>query len=66
MNLTWTKPFRLLHTTRTDNILVFDGVVEGLNVSRSMAEEMYRLVPKVAVEVDEVLMPRWLKQRGMK
>ena len=52
-------------STGTDNILAFDGSVGGLNVSASMADEMKRLAPEVSEEVDKVLMPRWLKQRGI-
>jgi hypothetical protein len=51
--------------TGTDNILVFDGAVGGFNVSESLAREMGRLAPKVAREVDQTLMPKWLKQRGI-
>lgn len=49
----------------TQNILVFDGAVGGFNVSESLAEEMRRLAPQVAREVDNELMPIWLKQRGI-
>jgi hypothetical protein len=49
----------------TDKILVFDGAVGGFNVSHSLAEEMRRRAPEVAREVDEQLMPMWLKQRGI-
>ena len=50
---------------KTDNILVFDGAVGGFNVSRSLAEQMQRLAPQIAAEVDDQLMPMWLKQRGI-
>jgi len=49
----------------TDKILIFDGAVGGFNVSESLAEEMRRLAPEVAREVDNELMPMWLKQRGL-
>ena len=52
-------------TTGTDNILAFDGAVGGFNVSESMAEELRELAPKISAEVDEKLMPMWLKQRGI-
>jgi hypothetical protein len=51
--------------TGTDKILAFDGAVGGFNVSEPMAREMQRLAPEVAQEVDRVLMPMWLKQRGI-
>ncbi len=49
----------------TDNVLVFDGSVGGFNVSTSLAEEMFRLAPRVSAEVDGQLMAKWLKQRGI-
>jgi hypothetical protein len=49
----------------TENILVFDGAVGGFNVSLPLAEEIKRLAPEVVREVDNVLMPKWLKQRGI-
>lgn len=51
--------------TKTDNILVFDGALGGFNVSEPLAEEMRRLAPDVSREVNEALMPMWLKQRGI-
>lgn len=50
---------------KTDNILVFDGAVGGFNVSEPLAEQMYRLAPEISSTVDDVLMPMWLKQRGI-
>lgn len=52
-------------STGTDNIFVIDGAVGGYNVSAAMAEELKRLAPIVNKEVDEVLMPLWLKQRNI-
>jgi hypothetical protein len=51
--------------TNIDKVLIFDGAVGGFNLSESVAEEMHRLAPEVNREVDEVLMPMWLKQRGV-
>ena len=50
---------------RTENILVFDGAIAGFNVSEPLAEEMRRLAPDVSREVDQNLMPMWLRQRGI-
>ena len=55
----------ILKLRNPDKILAFDGAVGGFNVSESMAREMQRLAPEVAREVDRVLMPMWLKQRGI-
>jgi hypothetical protein len=51
--------------SKTDHLLAFDGAVGGLNVSGSLAEELSRLAPDVAREVDGVLMPKWLRQRAL-
>ena len=52
--------------SKTDNILVFDGAVGGFNVSESLAKVMVDLAPKISAEVDQKLMPFWLKQRGIR
>lgn len=51
--------------TKTKNVLAFDGAIAGFNVSQPLADELYRLAPQVSKEVDEILMPRWLRQRGI-
>ena len=49
----------------TDKIIVFDGSYGSLNVSPTMAEHLLELAPECAREVDEELLPKWLKQRGI-
>lgn len=49
----------------TDKIIVFDGSFGHVNLSPSMAEFMLKKAPEVAREVDEELLPMWLKQRGI-
>ncbi len=49
----------------TDQILAFDGALGGLNVSDALAETLFKQAPDVSREVDEVLMNKWLKQRGL-
>jgi hypothetical protein len=51
---------------KTDKIIIFDGVAGGFNVSKSLAELLIKEAPKVSKEVDEELLPKWLRQRGMK
>lgn len=51
--------------TQTKNILVFDGSIGGFNVSTELAELMKYIAPDVDCEVNEKLMPIWLKQRGI-
>jgi hypothetical protein len=50
---------------KTDKVIIFDGAAGGINVSKSLAEEMLELAPKVSEEVDNVRIPKWCKQRGM-
>jgi hypothetical protein len=50
---------------KTPNILVFDGAMGGFNVSKPLAEKLRSLAPAVSKEVDEKLLPNWLKQRGI-
>jgi hypothetical protein len=52
-------------TTGTDKVIAFDGAVGGINVSRSLADYLLEAAPKVSARVDEVLLPKWLKQRGI-
>ncbi len=50
---------------KTDNVIIFDGAMGGINVSQSLAELLVRKAPEVSARVDRELMPRWLKQRGV-
>ncbi|WCK52578.1 hypothetical protein PP175_14150 [Aneurinibacillus sp. Ricciae_BoGa-3] len=52
-------------TTGTDKVIVFDGAVGGINVSESLANYLLEVAPQVSKEVDDVLLPKWLKQRGI-
>jgi len=49
----------------TDKAIAFDGSYRNINVSRSMAEHLIAAAPEVARLVDEELLPKWLRQRGM-
>jgi hypothetical protein len=37
----------------------------GMNVSESLAKLIIEKAPEVTEEVNTVLLPKWLKQRGM-
>jgi hypothetical protein len=50
---------------RTDKVIIFDGAVGGVNVSQSLAELLVARAPAVSLKVDEVLLPKWLRQRGI-
>lgn len=51
--------------SKTDHILTFDGATGGFNVSNELEQYLYKLAPEVSEEVDNSLMPLWLKQRGL-
>ena len=51
--------------TGTDKVIIFDGAMGGLNCSRSLAEELIEAAPRETKKVDEELMPKWFRQRGV-
>jgi hypothetical protein len=50
---------------KTDKVMVFDGAFGALTCSRSLAEYLKERAPAVSKRVDEQLMPKWLRQRGI-
>ncbi len=52
-------------TTGTYKVLIFDGALGGLNVSKSLLQLLVEKAPLVSQRVDEELLPKWLKQRGL-
>lgn len=53
------------NVTGTDKVIIFDGAMGGLNCSKSLAEFLIEVAPIVSKEVEEDLLPKWLKQRGV-
>ncbi len=49
----------------TDKVIIFDGAVGGINVSEPLAALLRAKAPAVSKKVDEVLLPKWLRQRGV-
>jgi hypothetical protein len=49
----------------TDKVIIFDAASGGINMSESLADQMLEMAPGVSRRVDEELLPRWLRQRGM-
>lgn len=49
----------------TDQVIIFDGAMGGLNVSESLAKLLIEKAPLVSEKVDKELLPKWLKQRGV-
>lgn len=52
-------------TTGTRNLIIFDGAREGINASSSLIDFLLDAAPKVEVEVERDLLPKWLRQRGL-
>ncbi len=52
-------------TTGTEKVLIFDGAMGGINLSEPLAEFLLQKAPTVARRVDEELLPKWLRQRGI-
>jgi len=53
------------NSSGTDKVLIFDGAMAGMNVSKSLAEFLVEKAPQVSERVDKILLPKWLKQRGV-
>lgn len=52
-------------TTGTDKVIIFDGAMGGLNCSESLAKDLIKKAPEASREVDEILLPKWFRQRGV-
>ena len=50
--------------TKTDNIIVFDGSFGSINLTPQLADVMLKKAPEVSRNVEEVRLPKWLRQRG--
>lgn len=53
-------------SAKTENIIIFDGAIGGINVSYPLADQLKAKAPLVNRKVDEELLPKWLRQRGIK
>jgi len=51
--------------SRTDKVIVFDGSFGKITLSSSLAEHLISRAPEVDRRVEEQLMPKWLRQRGI-
>jgi len=50
---------------KTDKVIIFDGAAGGINCSESLGDLLMENAPEVSMEVDNKLMPKWLRQRGI-
>lgn len=48
-----------------DKVLAFDGASGALNISRPLGEYLLQKAPLVSRRVNDELLPKWLKQRGI-
>lgn len=51
--------------TKTDHVIAFDGAFGAITCSEQLAEYLTQRAPIASKRVDEKLMPKWLKQRGI-
>lgn len=49
----------------TQNIIVFDRTPGAFRVSRALGEHLLARAPDVRREVEDMLLPKWLRQRGL-
>ena len=52
-------------TAKTEKVIIFDGAVGGVNISKSLASLLQSRAPAVSRRVDSELLPKWLRQRGI-
>jgi hypothetical protein len=51
--------------TGTEKVLIFDGAPGGINLSKPLADFLLQKAPAVSRRVEQDLMPKWLRQRGV-
>jgi hypothetical protein len=49
----------------TRKVIIFDGAMSGINVSEPLAELLLNKAPAVSDRVENELLPKWLRQRGV-
>ena len=52
-------------TAQTDKVIIFDGSYGDINLSPSLGEFLIAKAPEISKKVDEDLLPKWLRQRGI-
>ena len=52
-------------TTGAEKVLFFDGAPGGINLSPPLRDLLLAKAPEVNRRVEEVLIPKWLRQRGV-
>lgn len=49
----------------TENVIAFDGAYGAITCSEALADHLIKRAPAVSQRVEEVMMPKWLRQRGL-
>lgn len=55
-----------IRASGTSNIIAFDGVVGGFNLTESLADLLRRKAPEIENKVEKHLLPKWCQQRNLK
>ncbi|MCZ7643322.1 MAG: hypothetical protein M5U33_12425 [Pseudorhodoplanes sp.] len=50
---------------QTDKVIVFDGAYGAITCSEALADHLIKRAPEVSRRVEEEMMPKWLRQRGL-
>ncbi len=56
---------RAYRIAKTDKAIIFDGSYGSINLSPALGEFMIEKAPEISREVDQELLPMWLRQRGI-
>jgi hypothetical protein len=51
--------------TGTEKVLIFDGAPGGINLSQPLRDLLLAKAPEVNRRVEQELIPKWLRQRGV-
>lgn len=49
----------------TDKVIIFDGNYGSVNLSPALGEFLIDMAPQVSSKVEQELLPKWVKQRGI-
>lgn len=50
---------------KTENLIAFDGAYGAITCSEALADHLIKRAPEVSRRVEEEMMPKWLRQRGL-
>jgi hypothetical protein len=50
---------------QTDKVIAFDGAYGAITCSEALADHLIKRAPAVSERVEQELMPKWLRQRGL-